>query len=326
MKQHIKLGLAVFLMPLACCFSCTQYTHEHTYSEKYKYDETYHWQESNCEHTGFAKNLGEHSYVDGECSICGAIDPSYVYDEPEDDLQGEDPDDITHLKQAISYMGNNYTINNSSHFTPSALELYKSHYGNDFSLLSTRMISNKFCYTYSNIEEYKALPEYNKIYLDVNGVRKYAIADRDLTTATTFIPNLRDDDGLYPFTLSQIDDSYFELHQFKRVSKFKYSCNEDIVINSKGQITHPSVISDFLDLCAPYLKNNGNYMTYNRVTIELNAYDQITRIRIYASSTQASKLTNKYLNSEHTHWYLLFNETTFTNIGNTKLKCLDNYF
>ena len=45
--------------------------HEHTYSEEWTNDETYHWHAATCEHLGEISGKAEHNFTDGKCSACG---------------------------------------------------------------------------------------------------------------------------------------------------------------------------------------------------------------------------------------------------------------
>lgn len=63
--------------------------HTHTYSEEWSSDETSHWHEATCEHTGEKSELGEHDTngANGSCSVCGHV-PSKI---PEPDPGEDDP-------------------------------------------------------------------------------------------------------------------------------------------------------------------------------------------------------------------------------------------
>ena len=234
-----------------------------------------------------------------------------AYDEENDSTEGINIDDLSSLYNAFSSIGENYTLKNNSHFSEEALNLYKHDYGAEFSQSTTRMFNEKYCYTYSNLEGYKTLPEYNKIYFIDEQNITYAIAENNLLDATTFSGNIQENDGKFPFKLSNINENYYTNHTFNRVSKNKYICEED------------AVIDDMLNLCCPYLKNEGYYMTYKRVSFELNDDGTLTRIRIYASPTQRAKLTENYKKQEYTNWYLMFNETIVKDVGATILNCLE---
>ncbi len=56
------------------CSTCgyeQKVSHEHTYSEEWSNNETHHWHEATCEHTGEVSGKAEHTFEDGVCSICG---------------------------------------------------------------------------------------------------------------------------------------------------------------------------------------------------------------------------------------------------------------
>lgn len=50
--------------------------HEHTYSDAWSADDTHHWHAATCEHIDEKKDYGEHNFVNGECTVCGKIDPT----------------------------------------------------------------------------------------------------------------------------------------------------------------------------------------------------------------------------------------------------------
>lgn len=315
MKKYSKI---LFVLPFLVCFSCSQTStppHEHTYSETYSHDEHYHWQESTCEHKGYTRNFGDHIFdEDGKCTVCSyqIPEPPVIYDEEEDSTEGIDVSDLSHLKEAFSIIGENYTLTNNSHFTEHSLEVYKNHYGNDYSQETSRLFTNDYLYTITDLEEYQDVPELNKVYKYIDGGKTYSYASEDLRDAISFTPSWKADDGRFPFKLSNVNEQYFKDHVFTRVSKFKY-ISEDL-----------DVIDDFLELCCPTLENEGYYMTYSKVSIEVDNYDAITRIRIYASVTQSAKLTENFVNPEYKNWYLMFNETLVSDINKTSVSCLEN--
>lgn len=49
--------------------------HEHSYSQEWSKDQVNHWHASTCEHTGFNKDFGAHTFVNGVCSACGYVEP-----------------------------------------------------------------------------------------------------------------------------------------------------------------------------------------------------------------------------------------------------------
>ncbi len=66
---------AVCLLPLVSACGEPEELHEHVYSEKWSYDDTYHWQEPLCGDTDEPRGKSVHNYVKGVCSLCG-YDPN----------------------------------------------------------------------------------------------------------------------------------------------------------------------------------------------------------------------------------------------------------
>ncbi len=62
------------MFAVAGCDQAEGLGHEHTFKDKWNYNETLHWQEASCDHTEYTKNLGEHDFdEDGYCTTCGAL-------------------------------------------------------------------------------------------------------------------------------------------------------------------------------------------------------------------------------------------------------------
>ena len=60
---------------MVCLFICMLFVtacggHEHTYSEEWSSDETYHWHAATCEHTGEVSDKAEHTFSNGVCTVC----------------------------------------------------------------------------------------------------------------------------------------------------------------------------------------------------------------------------------------------------------------
>lgn len=51
--------------------------HEHTFSNEWDHNASSHWHNATCEHKEFVKNLEDHTFVNGKCSVCGFDDPNY---------------------------------------------------------------------------------------------------------------------------------------------------------------------------------------------------------------------------------------------------------
>ena len=75
----------------------------------------------------------------------------------------------------------------------------------------------------------------------------------------------------------------------------------------------------FVEICATDLINQGYYLTFSKVTIEINPLEDVDlRIRLYVASTQSGKLIDSHKDNENKpNWYLLFSEAYISNIDNT---------
>ena len=99
------------------------------------------------------------------------------------------------------------------------------------------------------------------------------------------------------FDLVSFNEEYISTHDFTRISSNKY------------ETKNAEAISDFLYLICPQYKNTGYYMTFKRVTIEIDEDIQFSRIRLYCSGTQVGKLISLHKDSTKSNWYLLFMES-----------------
>ena len=96
------------------------------------------------------------------------------------------------------------------------------------------------------------------------------------------------------FTLMDLSGDYVSLREFNRVSRFKYESSNSDAVNDFIQVVHPG------------LENTGYFLTFSKVTIELNENNEIYRVRLYVNSTQIGKLIPSHKNTENVNWYLLF--------------------
>ena len=80
----------------------------------------------------------------------------------------------------------------------------------------------------------------------------------------------------------------------RRLSKNKYEINNSEAVNS------------LIPLVCPTLRNEGYFLTFNRVTIELSDSLEIRRVRLFVNTTQIGKLIETHKKQENSNWYLLF--------------------
>ena len=96
------------------------------------------------------------------------------------------------------------------------------------------------------------------------------------------------------FTLNDLSVDYITNGEFRRISQYKY------------ESTKTEVVNDFIQVVYPGLENEGYYLTFKRVTIELNQNDEIYRVRLYVNVTQIGKLIESHKITANANWYLLF--------------------
>ena len=91
--KKIKLFASLSAMVMALAFMSCQTdsnSHEHSFSEEWKYDETYHWHEATCEHKTAVGGKEEHTFGEWTvtveatkenksskervCSVCGYVE------------------------------------------------------------------------------------------------------------------------------------------------------------------------------------------------------------------------------------------------------------
>lgn len=242
------------------------------------------------------------------------MDPGEIYDEPEDSLDGVDPEDQTPLLNAFASFGANYTAHSKSYFNAVGSYDYYRHYQKNYVMEKVGIFTSSAQYYYPSNEAFA--PVMNQGYVNRNGnyygfhLPGDTVAERLASTLSVDDLSLIEENSSYQqhqFTAWSLGESYFASHAFTRVSANKYVC------------TLSSSFPDFIDIAAPTLNNEGYYMTFSKVSIEIEPKEDVAlRIRLYASSTQRGKLQDRCLDETmKPNWYLLFSETEITSVGST---------
>ncbi len=236
-----------------------------------------------------------------------------TYAEEADSLEGVDASDLGELYDAFKTPITNYTSSTYSYFSGAGARAYFRHYSKNYVQFKRNLYLHNAFYSYPYQDEY--LEIYNNGYLNKNNNyysfsldgdnvidRLYSELDEEKLVLVKEGASYQDD----MFTFSDLSEKYFTDNVFTRISENKYQC------------TSKDVCLDFIDICAPNLINTGFYMTFSKVTIELNPNDEADfRIRLYASSTQSGKLVDENKDETKENWYLLFSEAYISDIGTT---------
>lgn len=259
--------------------------------------------------------LGKHEvtveYKDNTASF--EVEVVRTYAEEADFLEDIDASNLEELYDAFKTPITNYTSSTYSYFSGAGARAYFRHYSNNYVQFKVNLYLDNAFYSYPYQDEY--LEIYNNGYLNKDNNYYSFSLDGDDVIDRLFSELVEEKLALVKegasyqddmFTLSDLNEKYFTDNVFTRISENKYQC------------TSKDVCLDFIDICAPNLINTGFYMTFSKVTIELNPNDEADfRIRLYASSTQSGKLVDENKDTTKENWYLLFSEAYISDIGTT---------
>ena len=237
-----------------------------------------------------------------------------IYDEITDSVDGVDTNDFNSLYNAFNSVGDNYTSTIKGYFNQVGGYDYFRHYQKNYVCNKTSYYTQDVKYTLPELDEY--LPVCNTGYINLNnnyynfslvGDTKEARMSSSLVreNLTNEVTNKRYQDDM--FTLHDLNQEYFEANEFIRVSEKKYQSNKR------------EVCEQFVEICASDLINQGYYLTFSKVTIEINPLENVSlRVRLYVASTQSGKLIDSHKDQENKpNWYLLFSEAYISNIDTT---------
>ena len=244
------------------------------------------------------------------------------YDEPEDSMYGLDENDVGELYEAFANKAYNYSSSTESFFNSVGLYDYYRHYQKNYVQDKNNIYTEKATYSYPLNDNYLSVLNtgyvnlHNNYYSfslegdDIASRLSYEVTEEDLSLVKE---NTSYQDDL--FTIDDLNEEYFVLHNFKRISEKKFASIGDSTVNK-----------DFVDICAPKLINTGYYMTFKKVTIELDPLEGVAfRIRLYAEPTQSGKLVGTCLDSiNKPNWYMLFSEALIYDINNTSFAPTNN--
>ena len=257
-----------------------------------------------CGSSGFSSS----SYTPSESYSSTDYKDEEVYDEEPDSLDGVDPLDLSGLYNAFKDV-KVYKSTTKSYFNETGLKDYYRHYKRNYIQETISLFKENECYSYTPIEEY--FNSLNAGFLNRNN-NYYSFSKRGDTIQERLDSGILEEDVSLVKESARYQDDLFSLYSltpdflqsksFTRISKNKYSIDDKEVIDS------------FISICAPVLENTGYYMTFKRVTIEIQPKDNISfRIRLYASTTQSGKLMDSHKDKENKpNWFMLFSEANIS--------------
>lgn len=232
------------------------------------------------------------------------------YDEIADDYEREDKGDLSLLNDFFDNDYINYTSVSESFFNELGAKDYYRHYQKNCIQEKTSLFTNEAYYVYPKLSDYNAIlnegylnyrSNYYSFALEGDDIDMRLIAALEKNNLSLVAENKLYQDDM--FTIDDLNAEYFTSHNFYKTNEAKFESKDTTACN------------DFINLCAPKVINEGHYMTFSKVTIELNPF----RIRLYASPTQSGKLINRNKDQENKpNWYMLFAEVYIKDIDATE--------
>ena len=259
------------------------------------------------------------------------VSDSLPYNEVADTTEGVDLTDLSLLKDTFDSINNNYQTKTIVYFNKLAVEQVNKIYRTKFYCQQTGLISSDYRYYYT--DNFKG----NSAYFNYNGhIFKTSLAGStleeklsskvDMSNLQTYVK----DNNLsnYYFGFEDLNSSYVDKygHFIDKVGKTEFEYFGWERIGSKTfKCDRKEVLANFVNIVCPGFTNQGTYMTFKYVTVEINPNSQdLLRIRLYASPTQTGKLIESHLDESKPLWYLLFADCYVSNVGNVSINALEN--
>ena len=257
------------------------------------------------------------------------------YEELPDSLEGVDAADLSALKAAFDKIGDNYLSKTKVYFNELAIDRVNKIYNTNFYCNHTILYNTNYIYRYSS--DFVI----NKGYVNFNNnIYTVSLDGEDEKAKLSSTINKDAMELLYEnqsvkecyFTVGDINSAYIDEYGpitvkytstyskdylgWTRVSANKYKCDRE------------EVLEDFMHLCAPGFSNEGTYMTFRYVTVELNPDNETQmRLRLYASPTQSGKMISSHKDLENKpNWYLLFAESYISLVGEVHPSAFENLY
>ena len=259
------------------------------------------------------------------------ISSDLPYEEKADSLEGlseEEILDLSALKNAFDSVGSNYVSKTRVFFNKLAVNRVNIIYNTNFYCQRTTYFADRYSYTYS--KDLVINEAYYKMNDQLYTTKLVGASLEDKLNSTINHNNSQDSEkeiirldklsseyvDLYGPTITNPTPSYTkEYFGWTRISENKYKCDRE------------EVIKDFMNICAPGFSNDGTYMTFKYVTVEINPDNtSVLRLRLYASSTQIGKLIDSHTDKEKTNWYLLFAEAYISNVNEVSIAAFENLY
>ena len=156
MKKTIFLSTILLL--LVGCNSAKP--HEHTFSDKWSFNETNHWKDATCEHNDLTKDLKNHTFGnDGKCTVCGYDSHSKYKVLSENDYQNAiNMSNVTHVQREFhSSLFNDFIYTNivKTQYVSPNINYDFTHYATCIDGSSNSITNDEFYFSKENNKTYK---------------------------------------------------------------------------------------------------------------------------------------------------------------------------
>ena len=257
-----------------------------------------------------------------------------IYNEDEDNTQGVDSQDLSRLLDYFDNLGcSSYVVDSKNYLSSQAISKYNQLYEHEYTSNIRAIVSNNYRY-YFNQEE-----TINDAYIDYqNSIIKTTLIGNNLSerlngfvdSSKISIYENNNSCKNYFFGLEDITPSYIDNY-----GPYQEEINSSLTIDYKGwtkvtenkyRCDRKEVIENLLSLISYNYQNDGLFLTYDYLTVEINVSEEIDlRIRVYVSSTQSGKLIASHANEECANWYLLAHEGIIYNVDNAYVNAIENF-
>lgn len=237
-------------------------------------------------------------------------------------------DGVSKLKEAVDRIGSNCVVKTKVYFNDLAISRVNILYKTNFYCEQTTLFTDNYLYRYSD-DLY-----INDAYYNLDGSLYHTnLEGETLEEKLNSTINLEDSNvvDFKFFNMGIFDSTYVDNHGhivikhsttyskeylgFTKIGEGKYWCDRIEVIN------------DFINICSPGFTNEGTYMTFRYVTVEINPTDEyVMRLRLYASPTQIGKLIPEHKDSTDVEHYLLLAEAYICDLDSVNINALENNY
>ena len=263
------------------------------------------------------------------------ISDDLPYEEVADSLEGVDELDLSGLINAVNAVGSNYATKTNVFLNRLAVNRVNVIYKTNYYCKQFALYDTDYVYRYSSdfyINE--ATLMYNS-HLYLAGLEGETLGEKlDSTLSLDNLTIVEDETKTsikdYYFTLDDLNEEYINTYGYTEVPrknkdpKIYYGWTR--ISENKYKCDRLEVIEDFMHICMPAFSNEGTYLTFSHVTVEVNPdAEHALRLRLYTSPTQTGKLISSHLDEENKpNWYLLIAETYIYEVGNVNVSAIKN--